>query len=174
MGHRRTSLDMCYITFKIRISFREHMKKGAHLMASGHLASGLWGNSCCCWIGSVWRHKTERVHLCNVCLMRLLSLCQCLPRTKFGSTVAMCLPASVVSRRSTPTTPSTDKMSLCVTSLTTRRVFAISPCGARITIEEIPWTCGRGGSRRGRGRFWPAPGRGQTSSIALVLINLFM
>ena len=34
------------------------------------LRAGLWGNSCCCWMGSVLRdntHKRERVHPCNVC-----------------------------------------------------------------------------------------------------------
>ena len=57
--------------------------------------------------------------------------------TKFGSTVAVCLPARVLARSSTPTTASTDTISLCVTSLTTGRVLAISPCWARTTIEEI-------------------------------------
>jgi hypothetical protein len=49
----------------------------------------------------------------------------------------MCLPARVVARSSTPITASTDTISLCVASLTTRRVFATSLCGARTTIEEI-------------------------------------
>ena len=68
---------------------------------------------------------------------KLSSLCKCLASTKFGSTVAMCLPARVVARSSTPTTASTDTISLCVASLTTGRVFATSPCGARTTIDEI-------------------------------------
>ena len=38
---------------------------------------------------------------------KLSSLCKCLASTKFGSTVAMCLPARVVARSSTPTTAST-------------------------------------------------------------------
>ena len=62
---------------------------------------------------------------------KLLSLCKFLASTKFGCTVAMCLPALVVARSSTPTTASTDTISLYVASLTTRR------CGARNTIEEI-------------------------------------
>ena len=28
-------LGLCYITFKTRISFKEHMKRGAHLLAPG-------------------------------------------------------------------------------------------------------------------------------------------
>ena len=68
---------------------------------------------------------------------KLSSLCKCLASTKFGSTVAMCLPARVVARSSTPTTASTDTISLCVASLTTGRVFATSQCGARTTIDEI-------------------------------------
>ena len=35
MACRRTSFAICYITFKTRISFKEHMKKGAHLLAPG-------------------------------------------------------------------------------------------------------------------------------------------
>ena len=32
--------------------------------------AGLWGKSCCCWMGSVWgdkAHERERDHPCNVC-----------------------------------------------------------------------------------------------------------
>ena len=35
MARRRTSFAICYITFKTRISFKEHMKKGAHLLVPG-------------------------------------------------------------------------------------------------------------------------------------------
>ena len=35
MACRRTSFAICYITFKTRISFKEHMKRGAHLLAPG-------------------------------------------------------------------------------------------------------------------------------------------
>ena len=70
-------------------------------------------------------------------MTKLSSLFKCLANTKVGSTVAMCLPARVVARSSTPTTASTDTLSLCVASLTTGRVFATSQCGARTTIEEI-------------------------------------
>ena len=70
-------------------------------------------------------------------LTKLSSLCKCLASTKFGSTVAICLPAKVVARNSTPTTASTDTIRLCVASLNTGSVIATSPCGARTTIEEI-------------------------------------
>ena len=68
---------------------------------------------------------------------KLSSLCKCLARTKFGSTVAMCLPARIVARSSTQTTASTDAIGLCVASLTTGRVFATSLSGAWTTIEKI-------------------------------------
>ena len=68
---------------------------------------------------------------------KLSSLCRCLASTKFGSTVAKCLPAKVVARSSPPTTASTDKISLCVASLTTGKDFATSLSGARTTIEKI-------------------------------------
>ena len=35
MARRRTSFAMCYITFKTRIRFKEHMKKGAQLLTPG-------------------------------------------------------------------------------------------------------------------------------------------
>ena len=35
MACRRISLAICYITFKTRISSKEHMKRGAHLLAPG-------------------------------------------------------------------------------------------------------------------------------------------
>ena len=34
-AHRRVSFVICYITFKTRISFKEHIKRGAHLLAPG-------------------------------------------------------------------------------------------------------------------------------------------
>ena len=33
MEHRWIRLAICYISFKTRISFKEHMKRGAHLLA---------------------------------------------------------------------------------------------------------------------------------------------
>ena len=68
---------------------------------------------------------------------KLSKLCKCLASTKFGSRVAVCLPEKVVAKMSTLTTASTDTISLHVTSLTAGRVFAISPCGARTTTEDI-------------------------------------
>ena len=65
------------------------------------LRTGLWGNSCCCWIGSVWgtKHKREgkRVHPVNS-VTRLQRFCQLLTNRKFGSTVSMCLSAKVVAK----------------------------------------------------------------------------
>ena len=83
------------------------------------------------------QHKRERGCTLVMSVKKLSSLCKCLASTKFGSTLAMCLPARVVARSSTPTTASTDTISLCVASLTKGRVFATSLCGARTTIEEI-------------------------------------
>ena len=52
-----------------------------------------------------------------------------LASTKFGSTVAMCFPARDVARCSTPTTASTDTISLCVASLTTGGVLPLLHMG---------------------------------------------
>ena len=35
MARRRISFVICYIAFKTRISFKKHMKRGAHLLAPG-------------------------------------------------------------------------------------------------------------------------------------------
>ena len=35
MAHRRICFVICYIAFKTRISFKKHMKRGAHLLAPG-------------------------------------------------------------------------------------------------------------------------------------------
>ena len=43
-------------------------QRGVHLDLK-MLRAGLWGNSCCCWMGSVWgdkAYKRERVHPCNI------------------------------------------------------------------------------------------------------------
>ena len=53
------------------------------------LRAGLWGNSCCYWMGSVWGYKAKR-------------------STPFGSRVAMCLSARVVAKISRPTIASTN------------------------------------------------------------------
>ena len=33
MAHRKISFSICYITFNTMISFKEHIKRGAHLLA---------------------------------------------------------------------------------------------------------------------------------------------
>ena len=35
LAHQRISFVICYITFKMRIRFKENMKRGAHLLAHG-------------------------------------------------------------------------------------------------------------------------------------------
>ena len=35
MARRRIRFVICYITFKARFRFKEHMKRGAHLLAPG-------------------------------------------------------------------------------------------------------------------------------------------
>ena len=93
------------------------------------------------------------------------SLCKCLASTMFGSTVAMCLSARVVARRSTPTAALRDTISLCLASLTVQEeLLPLLHVGQRPLLRRSSsiWSCG--GRRRGRGLFWPAPGRGQTSS----------
>ena len=187
MQDRYRKISFVTSTSPKRISFKEHMKRGVHMLSP--LPAGIKGR----FVRKIMllldgisvrgqsTRERERVHSCNVCDNAVKSL-QMPSQHRFGSTVASCLPARVMARSSTPTTPSTDTISLCVASLTTERVFVTSPCGARATIEEFilnPQTCG--GRRRGRGRFLPAPGRGQTSSalsngnlLCWCLISLFV
>ena len=68
------------------------------------------------------------------------------------------LSAMVVEISLTPTTASADTRSLCMTSLTTERVFATSPCGERTIIEDIILN---------QNMREPAPGRGQTSIFSI-------
>ena len=103
------------------------------------LREGLWGKSCCCWMGSVWGDKAQerkRIHPFNVCDKAFKSL-QIASQHKIWQHTGNVFACRVVARSSTPTTASTDIISLCVASLTTGRVFPTSPCGARTTIEEI-------------------------------------
>ena len=69
--------------------------------------------------------KRERRFTPVMSLTRLLSLC---PRQRLST--------RVVERNSIPTTASTEKISLCVASLTIG-AFATSPCRARTTMKEI-------------------------------------
>ena len=41
-AHQRINFVICYITFKARISFKEHMKRGAHLLAPGPTGVESW------------------------------------------------------------------------------------------------------------------------------------
>ena len=83
------------------------------------------------------KHKRDKGFTSVMSVTKLSSFCKCLASTKFGSTVAMCLPSRVVARSSTPITASTDTIILCVASLTTGRFVGTSSYGARTTIEEI-------------------------------------
>ena len=138
------------------------------------LMAGLWGKSYGRWMGSVWgtKNKREKGFTSVMSVTKLSSLYQCLSSTKFGSRVAMCLPATVVTRSSTTKTALTDTISLYGASLTTGQ-------GPSLRRSSSIWTCG--GRRIGRGGFWPGPGRGQTSStlsngnlLCWFLINLFV
>ena len=136
MARRRISFVICYIAFKTRISYRKHMKRGAHLLAPGpeDVKGVLGGKWCCCWMGSVWgdkAHKRERGFALVISVTMFSSLSKRLTSTQLGSTVTMCLFARVVTRSSRPTTASTDTRHFLVASLTTGRAFAPSPCGAR-------------------------------------------
>ena len=73
MACRRISFFICYITFKTRISFKENMKRGAHLLQVGpagvkgrflrEIMLLLDGIS----VGGQTTREGERVHPCNVC-----------------------------------------------------------------------------------------------------------
>ena len=99
------------------------MNRGAHLLAGAAGVEGrfvreimlsLNGIS----VGGCKAQERERVHPV-MSVTKLSSLYKCLASTIFDSTVAMCLRARVVARSSTPTTASTDTISLCGASLTT-------------------------------------------------------
>ena len=182
MACRRTSFALCYIIFKTRITFKEAHKERSSSAGTltcqgsqGWICEGIhvvdeWDRC-----GGEKAQNRDRVHPAMV-VTRHSSLCQRLTSTNFGSTVAMCLSAKVVARSSRPTTSSTDKRSLCLASLTTGKAFATSPCycGARTTIDEIILNSTLGGRRRGKGPFWPAPGRRQISfTISIGIICKF-
>ena len=91
-----------------RISFKKHMKRGAHLLAPG--PAGVKGR----FVREIMllldrtKHKRERGFTLVMSVTKLSSLCKCLARTKFSSTVASgTVPARVVSRSSAPATTST-------------------------------------------------------------------
>ena len=101
--------------------------------------AGLWGHSCCCWIESKWADKEqerEKVHPCKVCDKAFKSLpTPNLHRIwQHSGHVFVC---NVFVKEFKPLTLLTDKISLCVESLTTGKAFATSLCWARTTIEEI-------------------------------------
>ena len=141
--------------------------------------AGLWLKSYGYWMGSVWGDKAqerERVHPV-MSVTKLSNICKCLASTKFGSTVvAVCLPARVVARSSAPTTAPTDTISLCVTSLTTGRVFAIYPCGAKTTIKTTVWLQHTVRSSCWSSMFngiWPKPTNKRFNSAYLQIKYLF-
>ena len=79
------------------------MNRGTHLLATGPaVVEGRFVREIMLLLEgiSVWGQSTgerERFHPCNVCT-KLSSLCKSLASKKFGSTVAMWLPARVVAR----------------------------------------------------------------------------
>ena len=117
------------------------MKRGAHLLKPGPAgAKGRFVREIMLLLDGIsvgGQIATEgEVHPCNVCDESFSSL-QIPSQLKFDSTVVLCLHASFVAKSSTPTTASTNTICLAVASLTTKRFFTTSPCGARTTVEEI-------------------------------------
>ena len=89
----------------------------------------MWGNKA---------QERERGFTPVLSVTKLSSLCKCLASTKFGSQVAMCLPARVVARSPTLTTASINRHNKPVCGKPHhRKSFATFPCGARTTIEDI-------------------------------------
>ena len=112
-------------------------------------------------MGSVWGNKAQEKESRLTPVMSVTKFSrfyQRLTSTKFGDTMDMCLSTRVVARSSTPTALR-DTRSFGVASLTTGRAFATFPCGARTTIEAIILNLNMKSRRRGRGWFWPDPGK---------------
>ena len=132
------------------------------------LREGLWGKSCCCWMGSGWGDKAEereRIHPCNVCDKAFKSL-QIASQYKIWQHTGNVFACRCCGKKFNPnkSKASTDTISLCVASLNTGRVWPLLHVGQGPPLRRSSsiWTCGV--RRRGRGRFWPAPGRGRLSS----------
>ena len=90
MVHRRTSFAICYITLKTRISFREHMKKCAHLLAPEPLSvEGGFAREFMLLLDgiSVRGQSTREKWFTSVMSVPILfNICQRLTSTYFGST----------------------------------------------------------------------------------------
>ena len=119
---RRISFAICYITIKTKICFKEHMKRGVHLLA--HVPVGVKGR-CGREIFfmldgiSVGKKKKRRetIHHCSVCeraFKYLPTPNQLIVWEHNGKLFS----ARVVARSLTPTTASTDTRSLCMASFT--------------------------------------------------------
>ena len=103
---------------------------GAHLLATGPAGvEGRFVREIMLLLDGIsvggTKYKRERGFSPVMSVTKLSSLCKCLASTKFGSTKAMCLSATVVARSSIPTTASTDTISLCVVSLTTGKFLPL-------------------------------------------------
>ena len=72
MAYRRISFAICYLILKTKIRFKEHMKRGAHLLAPG--PSGVnygFVRELMVFLDGIKlgdkAQERERVHPCNVC-----------------------------------------------------------------------------------------------------------
>ena len=79
------------------------MNRGAHLLATGPAGvEGRFVREIMLLLDGIsvggTKHKRERGFTPVMSVIKLSSHCKCLASTKFGSTVAMCLPARVVAR----------------------------------------------------------------------------
>ena len=117
MARRRISLSICYIIFKTRIGFQEHMKWSALLLRPGPgpggfvrefmlLLNGISEG------GQITREREKRF-TSVMSVIRLMIPCKPPTSKKFGSTEAMCLSARDVVRSLRPYSINSHKKLVC-------------------------------------------------------------
>ena len=168
--HQRISFVICYITFKTRISFKEHMKRGAHLLAPGPAGvEGRFVKEIMLLLDgiSVWgtKHKREkRFHHCNVCDKAFKSLQMPSQHKVWQHSGHVFACKGCCKNFNCNNSINRHNRLVCGKPHHRKSFCHFSMWGKDHYWGDHPQSEHVGGRRRGRGLFWPAPGRRQTSS----------